>query len=111
MGRNNDWTNVNSGETCEYTYDTPVVQGECPYCHEVTRMIGSELSPFCPYCGQALILVRCSKCGKSDYIENYRISTLMYYPPHYVNGVNVNPDRNKETVSCTCCKCGEQFNY
>lgn len=51
----------------------------------------------------------CPHCGESYYIVNDMTSTCAYYPPIYQNGVNINPDRNKTTVNCTCLKCGKKF--
>jgi len=53
----------------------------------------------------------CPRCGKSYYRENYRTRTAMYFPPIYKDGVNVNPDRNIESVACTCMECGMDFHY
>ena len=49
----------------------------------------------------------CSFCGASDYSTNgtQRV-TAVYYPPRIVNGVNVNPDRNKRTEERHCNACG-----
>lgn len=52
---------------------------------------------------------KCPKCGESYYRENYSVCTAMYYPPVYKNGVNINPDRNITTTSCSCLNCGHQF--
>ena len=53
----------------------------------------------------------CPKCGDSYYIENDRMTTAVYYPPIYKDGVNINPDRNTTTVLCTCATCGHRFSY
>ena len=53
----------------------------------------------------------CPKCGDSYYIENNRMITAVCYPPIYKDGVNINPDRNTTTVSCTCVSCGHHFRY
>jgi hypothetical protein len=53
----------------------------------------------------------CPHCGESYYRENYGITTAVYYPPIYKNGVNINPDKNKTTVNCTCMNCGKEFAF
>lgn len=53
----------------------------------------------------------CPYCGASHYMENFATTTAAYYPPIYENGVNINPDRNKSTIHCTCIKCGRDFTY
>ena len=53
----------------------------------------------------------CPHCGDSYYMENSRVSTCVYYPPIYKDGVNINPDRNHTTVNCTCLSCGADFNF
>lgn len=53
----------------------------------------------------------CPHCGGSYYMENNSMSTCVYYPPIYKNGININPDRNKTTVNCTCLECGKEFSY
>ena len=57
------------------------------------------------------IMHLCPKCGESYYMERYRTSTAMYFPPIYKDGVNINPDRNATTVCCTCMHCGNDFSY
>lgn len=54
---------------------------------------------------------RCPHCGESYYMENYGITTTVYYPPIYKDGVNINPDRNKTSVNCTCMNCGKEFSF
>lgn len=53
----------------------------------------------------------CPHCGESYYMENYRDTTAMYFPPIYKDGVNINPDRNTSTVHCTCMNCGKEFSF
>jgi hypothetical protein len=53
----------------------------------------------------------CPYCGESYYMENNSMSTCVYYPPIFKNGVNINPDRNTTTVNCTCMACGKEFSY
>lgn len=53
--------------------------------------------------------IKCPKCGESYYQELYSVTTAMYCPPIYKDGVNINPDRNKSTTHCRCCNCGEEF--
>ena len=53
--------------------------------------------------------VKCPHCGDSYYMEGPNITTCVYYPPIWKDGVNVNPDRNKTTTHCTCMSCGKEF--
>ena len=55
--------------------------------------------------------IKCPKCGESYYIERYSTVTVMYFPPVYKNGVNINPDRNITTVVCECLNCGQPFSF
>ena len=55
--------------------------------------------------------IKCPKCGESYYMEKYTISTAMYCPPVYKNGVNINPDRNISTIVCQCVNCGKEFSF
>lgn len=54
-------------------------------------------------------LTHCPHCGESYYKENYGITTCVYYPPIYKDGVNINPDRNATSVNCTCMNCNKEF--
>jgi hypothetical protein len=56
-------------------------------------------------------LIKCPYCGESYYTELYSVSTAMYYPPIYKDGVNINPDRNKTNTLCMCLNCNKEFNY
>lgn len=56
-------------------------------------------------------LIRCPACGESYYTVLYSMQTAMYYPPIYKNGVNINPDMNTTTITCSCCNCGREFSY
>lgn len=55
--------------------------------------------------------IKCPNCGESYYMENGSRCTLMYFPPIYKDGVNINPDRNITTTHCTCMACGKDFTY
>lgn len=55
--------------------------------------------------------IKCPYCGESYYMEAYSITTCVYYPPIYKNGVNINPDRNTKTTQCHCQNCGKNFSY
>lgn len=63
------------------------------------------------YKGDKAALTRCPHCGESYYMENYGITTSVYYPPIYKDGVNINPDRNKTSVNCTCMNCHKDFSF
>jgi len=57
------------------------------------------------------MIIKCPQCKDSYYIEKYTVSTCMYYPPIFKNGINVNPDGNITTHQCQCCNCGYEFTY
>lgn len=42
-------------------------------------------------------------------MEKYSMSTAVYYPLIWKDGVNVNPDRNTTTTYCKCMACGKDF--
>ena len=56
-------------------------------------------------------MIKCPNCGESYYMENYSVTTAVYYPPIWKDGVNVNPDRNITTTHCTCMNCHKDFTY
>lgn len=58
-----------------------------------------QINPICPH------------CGESYYMQNYGMTTSVYYPPIYKDGVNINPNRNKTTFNCTCMNCGKEFSF
>ena len=53
--------------------------------------------------------VKCPHCGASHYMEGSSMSTCVYYPPIWKDGVNVNPDRNTTRTHCKCLECGKEF--
>lgn len=53
--------------------------------------------------------VKCPHCGASYYTELYSTSTVVYYPPIYKDGVNINPDMNQTTRHCRCLACNKEF--
>ena len=54
-------------------------------------------------------LIRCPYCDESYYQEGMNISTAVWYPPIWKDGVNINPDRNTHTTHCHCLNCGKEF--
>ena len=56
-------------------------------------------------------IIKCPNCGKSYYRKEYTVCTAVYYPPIYKDGVNINPDKNSETVYCDCLNCNYTFSY
>ena len=56
-------------------------------------------------------MIKCPNCGKSYYMERYSVTTAMYFPPIYKDGININPDKNSETVYCDCLNCNYTFSY
>lgn len=64
----------------------------------------------CKTCnGSGKNIFRCPSCWESDYDVLSCSKTLVYYKPRIVDGVNMNPDRNKETIRCECNKCWNIF--
>lgn len=61
--------------------------------------MSNDKSNHCPYCGQ------------NNYMEQYGVTTSAYYPPIYMNDVNINLDKNKTTVYCVCLNCGKDFSF
>lgn len=55
--------------------------------------------------------IKCPWCGDSYYAEKYTVSTGVYYPAIYKDGVNINPDGNKHTTACMCIACHKYFYY
>jgi len=53
--------------------------------------------------------ITCPKCGQSFFQEISSFSTLVYYPPIFKDGVNINPDRNKITTTYECQYCGNKW--
>ena len=56
-------------------------------------------------------IIRCPICDGCFYKENYSVSTAMYYPPIFKDGININPDKNVTTTYCQCLICGNSFDY
>lgn len=56
---------------------------------------------------------KCQNCNQSDYTSSQGSTTLLYYQPRIVNGVNVNPDRNTTTANhhCNICDKDTQVTY
>jgi transcription elongation factor Elf1 len=52
---------------------------------------------------------KCPHCGESYYTELYNLSTAVYCPPIYKDGVNINPDTNTSTTRCECLNCHKEF--
>ena len=56
-------------------------------------------------------MIKCPNCHGSYYRENYTIGTLLYFPPVYKDGININPDGNTYKTHCTCLDCKNRFSY
>jgi transcription elongation factor Elf1 len=55
---------------------------------------------------------KCPNCGKSDHSGcDVEMVTDMYFPPRYVDGVNVNPDRNGRNSTIHCNACGKRYRH
>ena len=52
---------------------------------------------------------KCPVCNEDKLIQGTSHSTLVYYPPIYENGVNINPDMNVTTTIFTCVKNCHEF--
>ena len=51
----------------------------------------------------------CPKCGKSYFSDSVGTTTLVYYPPIWKDGININPDRNTTSFTRHCYECGASF--
>lgn len=51
----------------------------------------------------------CPYCEKSYFQQGATMTTAVYYPPVWKDGVNINPDRNVSTTTCYCLECGNRF--
>lgn len=51
----------------------------------------------------------CPKCGKSHYSTGPSFTTSLYYPPIYKDGININPNQNKSTITMHCMECGNNW--
>ena len=55
--------------------------------------------------------VKCPNCGDSYYAEKYTMSTVMYSPTIWKNGVMQYDNNNYHTTECECLNCHYQFSY
>ena len=55
---------------------------------------------------------KCPNCKKSDHSGcDIQFVTAMYFEPHWVNGINVNPDRNTRSSQITCHSCHRVYSH
>ena len=55
---------------------------------------------------------KCPNCGKCDHSGcDMGFTTAMYFPPHYVDGINVNPDRNSTSGTIHCHACDKRYSF
>ena len=62
------------------------------------QVIWNGRAPYCPFCKKNTEMTM----GSSS-------STLAYYPPRYVNGKNMNPDKNRTSTNWRCATCNTNF--
>ena len=56
------------------------------------------------------IMLKCPKCNSIGPLnQGASMTTTVYYPPVWENGVNINPDGNITTTEFICEKCGCKF--
>ena len=56
------------------------------------------------------IVLKCPKCNSIGPLnQGASMTTTVYYPPVWENGVNINPDGNITTTEFICEKCGCKF--
>lgn len=56
------------------------------------------------------IVLKCPKCNSTGPLsQGASMKTIVYYPPVWENGVNINPDGNTTTTEFICEKCGCKF--
>ena len=55
-------------------------------------------------------MLKCPKCNSIGPLnQGASMTTTVYYPPVWENGVNINPDGNITTTEFICEKCGCKF--
>ena len=55
-------------------------------------------------------VLKCPKCGSLGPLsQGISMTTAVYYPPVWENGVNINPDGNITRTEFICEKCGCKF--
>lgn len=60
--------------------------------------------------GDEDIMLKCPKCNSTGPLsQGVSMTTTVYYPPVWENGVNINPDGNTTTTKFICEKCGCKF--
>lgn len=52
---------------------------------------------------------KCPVCNDDTLIRGTSLATLVYYPPIYKDGENINPDMNVSTTNFTCVNNGHEF--
>lgn len=52
---------------------------------------------------------RCPKCKKNYFRDDAGTVTMMYFPPTFKDGKNINPDRNTHSFRRNCLSCGCSF--
>ena len=52
---------------------------------------------------------KCPHCDESYYTPGASITTALYCPPIYKNGVNVNKMKNTSKTTYHCCACGRDW--
>ena len=56
------------------------------------------------------IILKCPNCNSLGPLsQGASMTTTVYYPPVWENGVYINPDSNTTTTEFTCEKCGCKF--
>lgn len=56
------------------------------------------------------IVLKCPKCNSTGPLsQGTSMTTTVYYPPVWENGVNINPDGNITRIEFICEKCGCKF--
>lgn len=60
--------------------------------------------------GDEDLMLKCPKCNSTSPLsQGVSMTTTVYYPPVWENGVNINPDGNTTTTKFICEKCGCKF--
>ena len=94
------------------TYLMKVKDGQYGSITDSCEFATTKLNDICDSIAACISLksnIKCPHCGESYYTEMGSMSTCVYYPPVWKDGVNVNPDRNKTTTHCKCLNCGKEF--
>lgn len=53
--------------------------------------------------------IKCPHCGEKYFTVGASMTTAVYYPPIYKDGININPDKNTTTTTYHCLACNKDW--